>query len=92
MGVTAHFDPLEAAAVRADSIGGGPYVVYLSEAQRIRDDAVTNERANYDGAMADLDELVRVAREVVAGVTSYEDTPIGRLARHLERNYPEGQS
>lgn len=37
-------DPMDTAAARADSIEGGPYVVYLSHAQRIRDVAVAEAR------------------------------------------------
>ena len=45
---------------------------------------------NYEGAMADLDELVRLARALVDGRRSVDDsTPFTNLANHLDLNYPE---
>lgn len=50
--------------------------------------AVTTERANYDGAMADLHALIEVARQVADGDPDLY-TALARLEAHLDANYPK---
>jgi hypothetical protein len=85
-------DPMDVAAAPAGLLEGRPLVVHLSHAKRIRDKAVAAERANYEGAMADLHALVEVARKAVKAVTVVAGpsrSNLRQLSRFLDANYPK---
>ena len=84
-------DPLVSASFPAEEalpFNHDEPVVYLWVAQELRDKAVAVERANYEGAMADLAALVEVARQVADGDPDLYTT-LARLEAHLDANYPK---
>lgn len=86
-------DPLVPASFPAEEalpFNAGEPVVYLKVAQLLRDETVAAERANYEGAMADLAALVEVARGVIeAKKHTRLWAAVGILERFLDANHPK---